>query len=258
MKRIIILSIIVLILLTPVGILSYSYYSPPKKRVAYQALRHDDDTLRIAFIGDSWAFLHKSHSHQLSAMIENKLHHPIIVKSYGICGLTSKEIYEAFFEDNSYKEFMMYGFDYCIISSGINDTYKKMGVSYYKRSMDLIIQFLLANNISPIILEIPDYDIQKAYERQITWKKMLRQLSMSINDTPLECKQLFRDALNELIKEKGYEQKVTIMRYKEWNANYEEDLKELYTDCMHLNQEGYNKLDNCLTSQITLLVLMKK
>ena len=229
MKRILLfLPIIVLFLLASIGILSYSYYSPAKKRASYQTARHDDNTLRIAFIGDSWAYMHKSHSCQLSAMIEKEIDRPVIVKSHGICGLTSKEIYEAFFDDNSYKEFIMSGFDYCIISAGINDTYKKMSVRYYKKSIDCIIQFMLANHIRPVILEIPDYDIGKAYERQTFSKKCLRQLSMFINNTPQNCKQLFRDALDDLIKEKGYEQEVNVIRYNEWNANYEEDLKELY------------------------------
>ena len=252
MKRILILlSIIILALSALIGIRGYSYYSPAKERVPYQTIQHDDDTLRIAFIGDSWAYMHKSHSCQLSTMIEKKIHRPVIVKSHGICGLTGKEIYEAFFENNSYKEFMMYGFDYCIISAGINDTYKKMSVNYYKKSMDCIIRFLLANHIRPIILEIPDYNIEKSYERQTSLRKILRQLSMFINDTPLDCKQLFRESLDELIKEKGYEHKVSIIRYKEWNANYDEDLKTLYVgDGMHLNEDSYANLDSSIASTI--------
>ena len=249
MKRMIIFLFIIVITLLFIGKLFNSYYSPSKERTPYQTTKHDDDTLRIAFIGDSWAFMHKSHSCQLSTMIEKKIHRPVIVKSHGICGLTSKEIYEAFFENNSYKEFMMYGFDYCIISAGINDTYKKMSVNYYKKSMDCIIRFMLANHIRPIILEIPDYNIEKAYERQTSLRKILRQLSMFINDTPLDCKQLFRESLDELIKEKGYEQEINVIRYKEWNANYDEDLKTLYVgDGMHLNEDGYANLDSTITS----------
>jgi len=245
MKRIlIILSIIILALLTFLGIPFYTYYSPAKEYTPYQITKLVDDTLRIAFIGDSWAYMHKKHHCKLSMMIENVINRPVIVKSHGICGLTSKEIYEAFFEDYSYKKFIMSGFDFCIISAGINDTYKKMSVNYYKKSMDCIIQFLLANHIHPIILEIPDYDIEKAYERQTFLRKILRQLSMFINNTPLDCKQLFRESLDELIKEKGYEQEVYVIRYKEWNTNYNKDLRRLYTgDGMHLNENGYVNLE---------------
>ena len=254
MKYIIIFIIIITLALSAlIGIRGYSYYSPAKERVPYQTIQHNDDTIRIAYIGDSWAYMHESHSCQLSTMIENKVHRPVIVKSHGICGLTSKEIYEAFFEDNSYKKFLTSGFNFCIISAGINDTYKKMSVNYYKKSMDCIIRFFLANHIRPIILEIPDYNIEKAYERQTSLRKILRQLSMFVNNTPLDCKQMFRESLDDLIKERGYEQEVNVIRYKEWNANYDDNLKTLYIrGGMHLNENGYANLDSSIASTVKL------
>ena len=117
--------------------------------------------------------------------------------------------------------------------------------------MDCIIQFMLANNIHPIILEIPDYNIIKTYKNQKTDKKLLRQISMFINDTDLDCKQQFRDALDELIQAKGYQDKVTVIRYKSWNKSFENDLKKLYIeDQMHLNDKGYVVLDTVIANEI--------
>jgi hypothetical protein len=117
--------------------------------------------------------------------------------------------------------------------------------------MDGIIQLLLYNNIRPIILEIPDYDIQKAYNWQKSLRKILRDISMHINDTPVDCKQMFREALNELIVEKGYQDQVSIIRYKTWNNHYNDDLKRLYVhDGMHLNDIGYAKLDSIIALEI--------
>lgn len=152
---------------------------------------------------------------------------------------------------DSLKHFIQQGYDYCFISAGINDTYKKMSISYYQKSMDCIIQFMLANHIHPIIQEIPDYNIQKAYENQLVKKKIIRRISMLINDTDLDCKQQFRDALDEFILAKGYLDKVTIIRYKSWNNSYENDLKELYIeDQMHLNEKGYAVLDSVIANEI--------
>lgn len=229
----------------------YNYYAPPVMRPSYQTIQHHDDTLRIAYIGDSWAAMHKEYNGRMAKMIEDSLHRPVKVQSYGICGLTSKEIYNELFDNRFFRQFMEKGYDYCFISAGINDTYKKMSVKYYKTSIDCIIQFMLANYIRPIILEIPDYDIQKSYERQKTSKKTIRHISMIVNGTPLDCKQLFRDTLNELIIKKGCEQAVCIIRYKEWNNNYEKDLKKLYIgDGMHLNGKGYIRLDSCIAKHI--------
>lgn len=235
------------------------YYSPANERPIFQISKHIDDTLRIAYIGDSWALGHsdswtfgdKPHFCQIPNLIKDSLHRPVMVKSYGISGLTSKKIYYALFESERFKNFIQKGFDYCYISAGINDTYGKMSTSYYKQSMECIIRFLLANHIHPIIQEIPDYNIIEAYERQKIDKKFIRHFSMFVNGTQMDCKQQFREALDELIKDKGYKNKVSIIRYKSWNNNYENDLKELYiSDQMHLNDKGYAVLDHAISKVV--------
>ena len=230
---------------------AYNYYAPPKERTPYQTAKHDD-TIRIAYIGDSWAFMHKNHDCQIANILEDTIHRPIKVHSYGICGLTSKEIYENILDNSDFKSFFQKrGYDYCYISAGINDTYKKLSTSYYQNSMDGIIRFLLANNIHPIIQEIPDYNISKAYTKQKIKNKILRHLSMIVNNTPLDCKQQFRDALDELITEKDYQDKVSIIRYKSWNHDYANDLIHLYVnDQMHLNEKGYHILDSVIAYKI--------
>lgn len=232
---------------------AYRYYAPPRLREPYQT-KEIDDTLRIAYIGDSWAYMHKNFDHQLATMIGNGLHRPVKVYSHGVCGLTSKEIYDHLYEDNEYKKFFLErSFSYCFITAGINDTYKKMSTNYYKKSMDGIIQLLLANHIHPIIQEIPDYDIPKTFYRQYKSRKVLRYLSMFINNTSKDCKDDYRKVLNELINEKGYQDKVSVIRYKSWNNDYQNDLSQLYLgDGMHLNQKGYEKLDSVIAQNIIL------
>lgn len=251
--KLIIFLIVFVTLCIILGIKLYSYYAPAEERPIYKTMQHNDDTLRIAYIGDSWAFGHQFHQCKMKELLENKLQRPVIVSSYGIGGLTSKEIYHALFELDSLKHFMEKGYDYCFISAGINDTYKKTSTSYYQNSMDCIIQFLLFNNIHPIIQEIPDYNINKTYENQKPEKKLIRQLSMLINHTKLDCKQDFRDALDELINEKRYNDKISVIRYKSWNNDYENDLNILYlNDGMHLNEKGYLVLDSMIAKKIYL------
>lgn len=230
----------------------YNYYAPPQPRDPYQLSGQDDDTIRIAYIGDSWAFMHKDHDCLIPKLLSDTLHHSVKIHSYGICGLTSKEIYKNIFDNPDFRHFLQKRhYQYCIISAGINDTYKKMGTSYYQQSMDGIIQFFLANHINPIILEIPDYDIEKCFERQKSSKRLLRQLSMLVNQIPVDCKQQFRDALNKYIKEKGYTDKVTTIKYKSWNKYYAVDQKELYlSDGLHLNKKGYEVLDSAIATQL--------
>ncbi len=249
-KRIILFSALITTCVI-LGIKLYSYYAPAHLRTPYKTIQHHDDTIRIAYIGDSWAFGHQLHQCKIKNILKNKLQRPFIVSSYGIGGLTSKEIYHALFELDSFKHFMQKGYDFCYISAGINDTNKKMSTSYYQKSMDCIIQFMLTNHIHPIIQEIPDYNIHRVFEKQTTKDKIIRHISMFVNRTDIDCKQVFRNALDELIQEKDYQDKISIIRYKSWNKDYEKDLNKIYIDDhMHLNEKGYALLDSIIAKEI--------
>ena len=67
----------------------------------------------------------------------------------------------------------------------------------------------------------------------------------------IDCKQDFRQALDELIQEKGYQNNIRIIRYKSWNNNYIKDLQNLYwKEGMHLNEDGYLVLDSMIVNAI--------
>ena len=109
------------------------YYAPPNYMPPYK-LCNDIDTLRIAYIGDSWAFMHKRHQCKITHILKEITHQPIEVHSFGVCGLTSKEIYENLHLNNNFINFLQAkGFNYCFISAGINDCNKKMGIKIKKR-----------------------------------------------------------------------------------------------------------------------------
>lgn len=227
------------------------YYASPTRKEPYK-ITNSGDTLHIAYIGDSWAYMHHCHNCQIANILNDSLHQPTIVHSYGICGLTSKEIYENIFNNNDFKSFLQSrSYKYCFISAGINDCNKKMGIKNYKLSMNYIIQFMLYNHIKPIILEIPDYDIKTTFHDQSLTRKIIRRISMWITNTPMDNKQLFRNALNELIIEKGYQDNVSIIQYQTWNNHYHDDLTKLYqNDGLHLNEQGYTKLDSIIAKEI--------
>lgn len=241
----------VLISCTVIGYVVYHYYASPAEQQSYPIPIHHDDTLRIAYIGDSWAAIHKDHHCIIPQMLSDSIHRPVKLSSFGLHGKTSKEIYESLFTHQQIHDFMMQGYDYCFISAGINDTYKKMRTIYYQTSMDYIIRFMLANKIQPIILEIPDYDIFLSYERQKSSRKIARRISSLLTGTSMDCKQEFRNTLMTLINERHYQGSIILLPYKAWNYHYSTDLKLYYqSDGMHLNQNGYLRLDSCITSYI--------
>lgn len=255
MKKIILFFIIIgaVYLLIDLNKKVYKYYVPTKQMTAYQTAKHKDDTIRIAYIGDSWAYMHQQQEQcMIPQLIKTQTHHPAIVFSYGLGGRTSKEIYETLFADMRLKKLMSEkGADYCFVSAGINDINKKLSIRYYQESMDNIISFMLTNNIHPVILEIPDFDVNKAYRGLKGSSKLLRKLSMTVNGVPMDCKQMYRKALEDLIREKGYQQKVSVIRYKSWNKDFQDDQKKLYLkDGVHLNENGYAVLDSVIAKEI--------
>ena len=196
--RVILFSSIIICIFTA-GFIFNSYYAPCKPKRPYQFSTASKDTLQIVFIGDSWAFFHEPHDLKASEMLSGMLQHPVSFRSFGVCGLTSKEIYEQLFYNDSLKHFLHKGCHYCVLSAGINDTYKKMSKDYYAKSMEAILRFFLYNNVTPLLIDIPDYNIEKCYQRQTVTRKALRQLSMFVNNTPIDCKQLFRKTLDSIL-----------------------------------------------------------
>ena len=58
-----------------------------------------------------------------------------------------------------------------------------------------------------------------------------------------------------MIHEKGYQDRVSIIRYKTWNNDYSSDLEHLYShDHLHINENGYAKLDSVIAKEILKLV----
>lgn len=232
------------ILSIAIGIMAYRYYGYATERTPYDCLQHHDDTLRVAVIGDSWAFFHHEHDASLANMLSSQTGRAVKVKTYGICGLTSKEVYQSFFDDEAMRLLLEDGADYCFVSVGINDTYKKIGAGYYVYHTLCIVRFLLHNHITPILLEIPVYDIQYAYEHQTFDRKLLRQLSMLVTSSPLDCRDTYRQSLRQTLDQEGLTQKVIIIDNHQW------DMSLYRPDRMHLNEQGYMVLDSCMTSEI--------
>lgn len=257
-RKTIYILLIILILLIIFGYECYYYYSPPTEREPYPITKNHSDTLRIAYIGDSWAFFHTPYDNRMADSLSQAIGRAAKVTSLGYCGRSSKEIYWKLFDDAEMRSSISKGYDYCIISAGINDSNKKMSTYYYKRSMECIINFMLFNDITPIIIEIPDYDIEKMYRWEMPSRKLLRRFSRIVNGTSVNCKNDFRQAFDNLLKEKDYKNKIQVIRYTTWNSDYTKDQRNLYEgDGVHLNEKGYAKLDSCIVETCVKLYQTK-
>ncbi len=254
MKKYIIAIIVCLVCLMS-GKRLYEYYSWEKERTTdYTGKKPlSDDTLRVIMIGDSWAAYHQPHDTLLARMLQDKTHKPVSVKSSGMVGAKTKAIYELMFDSISpvgTRTLIKNHPDYCIISAGINDAVAKMGPENYVHHYSLILKQLIANNITPICIDMPDVDYKAVFMREaLTMRIRHRLANMIIGTSPWSFEE-YRDALKDKLSHNEFEC-VIYIDAKSWNKDGHKDSRHLYLpDKIHLNAKGYTLLDSAIVNAI--------
>ena len=227
------------------------YFELAKELVPNPNVVFGDDSLYICIVGDSWAYYHKSHDSHLAQLIQLRVGQAVKVKSYGICGLTSKGVYNNLF-DRSSREYAFTEIpDYCIVFAGINDTDRKVGRLFYKSHMKLIVDYLLRLKVTPIVFEIPHFDIVSSFISKDYKTQFFYLASMFTTISNLDCIKDYRKQFEKMYDKEGWDGKVLYIYSDSWNPNGFKDGRNLYTDdMMHLNDYGYNILDSCIVNTI--------
>ena len=227
------------------------YYTPAQHKDGYHVFPNNDDIIKVAVIGDSWAYLHEQHQCVISDLIKKKTKHDVQVRDYGICGLTSKSLYYALFDNDSIRNIIRWTPDYCVILIGVNDTDQKNGKSYYKKNMELILDFLVECQIIPVVIEIPNYGIEYSYYSRSIKERMWRRISMFLTGSNINCIDEYNNELQRVLIKYNIGIDVLVVRAEDWNPIGWHDSRGIYTsDLMHLNEKGYAILDSCLANTI--------
>lgn len=224
---------------------------------------YNDDTLRVAIIGDSWAEYHATFNcDSLFQQYARKLtDRPVICQSRGKGGALSKEIFYLMFSDSyfqdqnphdvSTKPLLEAHPDYCVVMAGINDTWKKRPISYYTGNYRLIIKFLLANNIRPVVMEIPDFEMGDWLNANRKRQRFLYRIYSYFTGVVEDDINPFRDGLKNMLRNTGLVDSVLYIPACNWlpqDHNYSSNIYQ--TDHVHLNYQGYHLLDSCIASEI--------
>jgi len=225
--------------------------------------RSDDDTIRVAVIGDSWAQFHNSFN--CDALFEQYAgrwtQKKVKCQSKGKGGAMSKEVYHLMLRnqipENSWEDdfctqpLIEEHPDYCVVMTGINDTWKKRPVSYYAGNCRLIIRLLLANDIRPVVMEIPDFEMGKWLDTNRRPQRFLFRFYSYFTDVVEDDITPFRKRLTNMLNETGLVDSVLYIPAGNWlpkDHNYSEDIYQI--DHVHLNYQGYHLLDSCMASEI--------
>lgn len=250
----------------------YPDISPAKELSPYQVRGKHDDTLRIVMIGDSWAMLHYklNRDSTLQSLLQRKLDVPIKVRSRGVGGANSKEIYHYMFAskttesehepDKCTQPLLEEAPDYCLISAGINDAGQGKGADFFCKNYIMILKLLLHNHIKPVVLELPtvimDNKVDMVFEdffnenRSFAWYRLKKRMGFKVtallNFADMEHVDECRERLRQMLDETGLIDSVIFIPTEDWNKDGYKDSRGIYLDDgTHLNQAGYDVLDSC-------------
>lgn len=212
-------------------------------------------SLRVAMIGDSWAELHHEQNMDtyFSSILKQKIGRPVHVESKGKGGEKTRGIYKLMFDTDEFgtKPLLSLKPDYCIISAGINDAAANLGTKQYCYYYRQILDFLLANRIRPVVLEIPNVNILHLY-----CGKPFKDLVVDfVRSTMTGCKMYqyagYRDALYRMLVNEKLMDEVVYVSMMDWNDASPDINSNLFmSDQIHLNRRGYEKLDSCIAIAI--------
>lgn len=257
--RLLILTIFVMSVFLSTYIYYYNrwnhFWKIEKPISSYDILRPMDDTLRIIMIGDSWAEIHAKMKmdHWLQNELEVNLSCPVKVCSKGKGGEKSREIYQSMFQTGSYgtKSLLQAGADYCILSAGINDAAANLGTKQFTAHYQMMIAFLLENDIRPVVLEIPNVDLWGLYVHKNKKDLLTDYVKSVMTNSEMYYYGAYREALFDMLRETGLMDSVLVVPCESWNGNGELICPSLLMeDGIHLNRLGYEKLDKGIASAI--------
>ena len=225
--------------------------------VQFYSVHHvEDDTLRVLMIGDSWAVIHSvlKMDSFLSSKLEQMIQRPVSVISKGKGGEKSKGIYQLMFQTENYgtKQLLINGTDYCIILAGINDAAANLGTRQYCAHYRMILDFLLANKIRPVIVEIPDVNIWNIYGRKPKKDLLVDYIRSIMTGCRMYNYHEYRKELYAMLHKEHLLEQVVYVSMSGWNGD-EDEFNPLLSisDRIHLNRIGYEKLDCCSASAIS-------
>lgn len=227
------------------------------------APRHNDDTLRVAVIGDSWAEWHMTlNCDTLFEIYGGRLTtKPIKCMTRGKGGAKSKDVYYYMFRSHTQEQSWTHDIctqplleehpDYCVIMVGINDTWKKRPISYYTGNYRLIIRLLLINQIRPVVMEIPDFEMGEWLDTHRRRQRYLYRIYSYFTGVVEDDITPFRDGLREMLKETGLGDSVLFIPADHWIPKNHQYSEEIYQeDHVHINYQGYHVLDSCIVTEI--------
>lgn len=257
MKKKIYRILLIFILFLGMATILYMYrkfsYAEKQEYYLVQDNSKKDSILKIGIIGDSWVGRTDLDKKMQKFFSEKGIEAEFIALSHP--GASSKEIYEDMFkeknEEFSSKFVIESKPDYCIIIAGVNDVARHIGKKYYADHMVLIINTLLHYKIKPIVVKVPNFGVEDVQEYKNIFSKYTNIVSEAIDGGEVNDNNVstYRETLNKELKENDLLDKIILFDSDKINKDYKSN-KNLFTDPLHLNEQGYEVFIKALSEDI--------
>lgn len=249
-KIILILVIIISSVLTVYLINRFSFST--KQEYYRHAKESENSILTIGIIGDSWVAGHKLDSLMHFQLLDKGF--PNTIYSSGQPGAKSKLIYENLFKDpsleNSSKNVITQKPDYVIVIAGVNDAAGQVGKNYYQHHLSLIIDFLIYQNIKPIIVSLPEFEVEKVIANMDFLSETRNRLSAYFNNEgEVDNVLTYRTNLENFLIDQNLMEKIIWIDFDNLCKEFYE-CKDLYRDYAHLSNKGNFRLVELINEKL--------
>lgn len=213
----------------------------------------DGQAIRVGIIGDSWVAGQK-----LDQSIHDSLRTAGIdasVISFGHPGAKSRQIFRNLLSESAapYSSRSLWEgkhLNYMIILAGVNDSAGHIGAEFYGHHMLNIVKFTQSIGAFPIIVEVPEYDIENAppegalsFVKRLLYKALYDGMQ---DDVIVGYRHALSEKLNTLPKNS-----YLIVKFDPFIKDYSE-AKNLYANALHLNKQGYQRLGTYIGTQLVM------
>ena len=203
-----------------------------------------DSTINIAIIGDSWAYYASERG--LCTALDSlfaKKGIKTLTRNSGVPGAKSKDIYNYLLSTDEplhpIRNLIESGTNYAILFCGINDQNGQYGPDFYSYHTLNIMVSLVEAGITPIYIELPEWNIKELYGKYDLWRYSCYKLLCGITSKQFDetaTTYIYRQAFHDKLNQSAIKDHIFFIKW--------EDIKSdnIWTDDLHLNETGYHRL----------------
>lgn len=208
-----------------------------------------DSVINIAIIGDSWAY-YASERGLCTTLDGLFLEKGIktLTKNSGVPGARSKDIYNYLLSPertiHPIRNLIESGTNYAILFCGINDQNGQYGPDFYSYHILNIMALLVEAGITPIYIELPEWNIKELYGKYDLWRYSCYKLLCGITSKQFDetaTTNIYRQAFYDKLNQSAIKDHIIFIKW--------EDIKSdnIWADDLHLNETGYHS--HCIFCQ---------